>query len=169
MSRKFGMERKGLLLEGWNHKIEDKQVPGMYIYIYIYMYIRHILGVARKACPGSEWLTLIHFEGGTRIYLLPLVFQCSRRKKHMALLIYFHDYCKKVFFESYEMAVFQMRWQKKGAKKNVFPYSRSNSNKGFHSTANLGVFACCCHWRHFHLVSDEELATYSTLFPGYLL
>ena len=36
MSRKFGMERKGLLLEGSNHKIEDKQVPGIYIYIYVY-------------------------------------------------------------------------------------------------------------------------------------
>ena len=35
--------------------------------------------------------------------------------------------------------------------------------------AEKGVFACCCHWRHFHLVSDEELATYSTPFPGYLL
>ena len=26
---------KGLLLEGSNPKIEDKQVPGVYIYIYI--------------------------------------------------------------------------------------------------------------------------------------
>ena len=26
MTRKFGMERKGLLLEGSNHKIEGKQV-----------------------------------------------------------------------------------------------------------------------------------------------
>ena len=29
-----GLIGKDLVLEGWSPKIEDKQVPGMYIYIY---------------------------------------------------------------------------------------------------------------------------------------
>ena len=36
---------KGLLLEGSNPKIEDKEVPGIYIYIYIYIeiFLNHVV------------------------------------------------------------------------------------------------------------------------------
>ena len=51
---------KGLVLEGSNPKIEDKQVPGIYIYIYthdffVYMLQRRHLpwrGEIPRDCPG---------------------------------------------------------------------------------------------------------------------
>ena len=46
---------KGLLFEGSNSKIEDKQVPGIYIYIHIYVYLHIIQYSYRlKFKPGTQ-------------------------------------------------------------------------------------------------------------------